>query len=167
VKRLTVVPLAAVVLLVVSLAGTGCTATTPIACWALDPPVLGVDSPDGGHLDESSSGTYCATPGQRIEILLHPPTPAKVWGEVVASRPDLLKPFIPEDALTEVPPGVTVDIFDTNGLGTAQLSSTRSDGASWSVTIVIRWPEPSPSPSTPTTSPPPQPTWPPDPPEVP
>ncbi len=125
----------AVLLLAASLAGSGCTRTTqsPTPCGS---PAEAVLPGSVGTLDESSSGSYCLAVGQTLDVFLHAPAPAQRWTPVASSRPDLLAPQS-SSALT-APVGVTPGIFRAEATGTAQLSSTRPNGPSWSVTVVIR-----------------------------
>jgi hypothetical protein len=86
-------------------------------------------------LDESSSGAYCLAVGSSIDVYLHAPGTAR-WSPVTSSAPDVLGPQ--RTGVLTAPVGVTAGIFGGLRAGTATLSSSRPDGATWTVTIVVR-----------------------------
>ena len=88
-----------------------------------------------GTLDESATGSYCLAVGQVIDVFQHAPTPAQPWSPIASSHPEILAPQ--RTGVLTAPVGVTPGIFAARRAGTAELSSTRPGGPSWSVTIVV------------------------------
>jgi len=122
---------------------SGCTSsappTTPAAATCAQPHQATL--PDGaGLITNADSGSFCVQTGQKIDILLAVATSDGTaqgrWAEVSDSNPDVLQS---QDASALITPvGVTSGIFKATKAGIAQLTSTRSDGKAWTVTIVVR-----------------------------
>jgi hypothetical protein len=89
-----------------------------------------------GTLDETSTGTYCIRTGDTLDVFLHAPAPAQRWTPIASSKPDVLAPQ--RTGILTAPVGVTPGIFAAMHAGTAVLSSSRPNGPSWSVTVLVQ-----------------------------
>jgi len=122
----------ALCLVVSGCARTGSGGPSPVPCRSLSEAAL----PDSaGTLDESSSGTYCLTVGQTVDVFLHGTGTSVRWTPIASSRPDVLAPQ--RTGVLTAPVGVTPGIFTAMRAGTAQLTSSQPNGPSWSVTVVV------------------------------
>jgi hypothetical protein len=117
------------------LLASGCAQNPPAAAPSCQAPSEAVRPGAAGTLDESSTGAYCLAAGQTVDVFLHAPTPAQRWTPVASSDTDVLAPQRP--GVLTAPVGVTPGIFTAVHAGTARLSSTRPNGPSWSVTVVV------------------------------
>jgi hypothetical protein len=125
----------AAVLLALCLAASGCGSTGP-APAACQSPAEAVMPGVAGTLDETSTGTYCVSTGQILDVFLHASTPANRWTPIASSQPDVLAPQ--RTGVLTAPVGVTPGIFAAMRAGSAQLSSSQPNGPSWSVTVIVR-----------------------------
>ncbi len=133
---------AAMALLAV-LAGCGHSATRPSGALAPPPPCRSAAPAVGPHfitgtLTERDNGAaICAKVGDTLAVFLHPAAGASAsrWSPPALSGSSVLG-FRPLTSLT-LPVGVTGALVAAQRKGVAGVSSRR-DGSSWRVTIVVR-----------------------------
>lgn len=92
-------------------------------------------------LDQTASGAFCLTVGQRIDVFLTSPQGNKPgvtrWSRISTSDPGVLAPR--SSGILTSPVGVTPGIFQAQAPGTARLSSAvPGTPHTWQVTIRVR-----------------------------
>lgn len=88
--------------------------------------------------DADQSGTWCLKKGDVLTVYLKVPLAAqdRGWAPIKVSSTSVLTRR-PGGVQTLVR-GVTAGIFEAKATGTATLTSSRPDGATWTATIVVR-----------------------------
>ncbi|MFJ8364096.1 hypothetical protein [Streptomyces sp. NPDC093984] len=106
-----------------------------VRCHQLHPATL---PRSAGSLTQADSGAFCLRIGQRVDVFLAAPEGAvqgMSWRAIGSSNPHVLAPV--GTGVMTAPLGVTPGLFVARSPGASTLTSTRPDGTSWRVTLVV------------------------------